>query len=771
MLVGNMTPRFFQNIILFIGIMLICSVMQAQSGQYMKVRVKLEGPENVRELQQLDIGLDHFKFFDDHIIEFVIPGSGLDHLRSSGLSYVVLDSNMLATYYKNMNEHEFDPRSQVRPGTVAKQFGYGSMGGFYTLSEIEDQLDSLYQKYPTLVSEKFSIGQTFEGRDIWAIKISDFPDEDENEEAVYYDALHHAREPLSMAVVMNYAFWLLENYHLDDRVRYIVDNREIYIVPCVNPDGYEYNRELAPMGGGLWRKNRNAAQGGCTGVDLNRNYSLGFANNNSCSSGSPCSETYRGTEPFSELETKAVKRFIEDIRPTCALSIHSTAGVCLLPVDSIGEPTDFDIYSEWGTDFLSYSDYPFGTAFQMLGYSSCGTTRSYLHSQGTFCWTLEVDGSGFWPDEHEIFDLVGENIETMFYQSWIAGQYTDVQSHKIYGSALPGNDFGIQVEVKNKGFGFASSSIEVTIESLDSGVTSKKDALIGVVPARSRTFTENIVVNIDSSFRDSILDLEIIVKQDGVETNREPLRVPIGHRNVVFEDDAENGSSNWTSSSKGISWDVTSDDSYDGFMSFCDSKGTNSESPTNVFFELKDGVDISWTTRPYLEFFSKWSLNKGDLVFLLVSSEGGTGWKTLDVYEGAEPWGQNLYDLSEYKGSDVRVRFVLFTRAWNTGDGFYFDKLSITDYNKGVQVNAEDIDHVDFDLLPNPVNNYVFIQGPIDNVEQIRIINANGSLVGALSPVSNELFLGNLGKGLYIIQLIDETGRITYQERIIKVSY
>jgi hypothetical protein len=278
-------------------------------------------------------------------------------------------------------------------------------------------------------------------------------------------------------------------------------------------------------------------------------------------------------------------------------------------------------------------------------------------------------------------------------------------------------------------------------------------------------------VNIDSSFRDSILDLEIIVKQDDVETNREPLRIPIGHRNVVFKDDAENGSSNWTSSSKGISWDVTSDDSYDGFMSFCDSKGTNSESPANVVFELKDGVDISWTKRPYLEFFSKWSLNRNDLVFLMVSKEDGIGWKTLEVFTGAEPWGQRLYDLSEYKGSDFRVRFVLFTTSWNTGDGFYFDKLSIADYNESVKVSTEDGDHIDFDLFPSPFNNYVFVQGPIDNVEQIRIINADGSLVGALSPVSNELFLGNLGKGLYIIQLIDETGRITYQERIIKVSY
>jgi hypothetical protein len=46
-----------------------------------------------------------------------------------------------------------------------------------------------------------------------------------------------------------------------------VNEREIYFVPCVNPDGYVYNQQIAPSGGGMWRKNRRNNGGWSFGVD------------------------------------------------------------------------------------------------------------------------------------------------------------------------------------------------------------------------------------------------------------------------------------------------------------------------------------------------------------------------------------------------------------------------------------------------------------------------------------------------------------------------
>ena len=151
------------------------------------------------------------------------------------------------------------------------------MGGYYTFAEIVGVIDQLRASYPNFVSQKTSIGQSVQGRDIWMFKVSDNPNVDEDEPEFRVDSLHHAREPQGMQTTIYFVSWLLEEYGSDPLATYLVDEREIYVVLCVNPDGYEYNRSIAPGGGGLWRKNRRNNGGGVFGVDLNRNYPFQWA--------------------------------------------------------------------------------------------------------------------------------------------------------------------------------------------------------------------------------------------------------------------------------------------------------------------------------------------------------------------------------------------------------------------------------------------------------------------------------------------------------------
>ena len=123
-------------------------------------------------------------------------------------------------------------------------FGFGSMGGYYTFAEIVANLDSMFAQYPNIITQKYSIGLSQQSRTIWAVKISDNPNVNESEIKVGYDALIHAREPQSMASMMYYMWYLLQNYGTDPEVTYLVNNREMYFVPCFNPDGYEYNLSL-----------------------------------------------------------------------------------------------------------------------------------------------------------------------------------------------------------------------------------------------------------------------------------------------------------------------------------------------------------------------------------------------------------------------------------------------------------------------------------------------------------------------------------------------
>ena len=144
------------------------------------------------------------------------------------------------------------------------------------------------------------------------VKISNNPDVNEDKPEILYTALHHAREPMGMMQMIYYMYYLLENYGTDPEVTYLVNNREMYFIPVVNPDGYEYNRQTDPNGGGMWKKNRRKNDDGTYGVDLNRNYGPYIYWNapNGGSSINPATDLYRGASPFSESETSAIRDFL-----------------------------------------------------------------------------------------------------------------------------------------------------------------------------------------------------------------------------------------------------------------------------------------------------------------------------------------------------------------------------------------------------------------------------------------------------------------------------
>jgi hypothetical protein len=125
-------------------------------------------------------------------------------------------------------------------------FAMGSMGGYYSLAEVESVLDQMANAYPHLVAPRTSLGATLEGRQVWMVKLSDHPLVDEPEPEVRIDAMHHAREPQGMQATLYFMSWLLENYGADPLATYVLNERELFFVPCVNPDGYEYNRATNP---------------------------------------------------------------------------------------------------------------------------------------------------------------------------------------------------------------------------------------------------------------------------------------------------------------------------------------------------------------------------------------------------------------------------------------------------------------------------------------------------------------------------------------------
>jgi len=344
---------------------------------------------------------------DGHI-DIVAEDADLQRLLAAGIRADIIHEDLIAFY-------------QSRNPLGA------TMGGFPTLDEAIAFMDSLHAQYPMLTSERTSIGQSIEGRDIWMMKISDNPWMDEDEPEFFINALIHAREPMGLESVLRYMNYLCSNYGTDPQVTNLVDNREFYFVPVINVDGYEYNRQTAPNGGGMWRKNRRVNSNNTRGVDLNRNWGYMWGYDNDGSSPNPYDETYRGESAFSEPETQVLREFINGRDFSIILNLHAYGDYMLYPWGYFhGHTDDQAIFSQIAEEGCSQNGYAPGTPWEIL-YSTNGDACDWQYGEQTekpkiITFVIEIgnDWDGFWPQENRIDDLWNEVLPPMLYLSEVA---------------------------------------------------------------------------------------------------------------------------------------------------------------------------------------------------------------------------------------------------------------------------------------------------------------------------------------------------------------
>lgn len=255
--------------------------------------------------------------------------------------------------------------------TTTKGVNRGPDQEYQNPAEVEAYVKDYHARYPD-VTKLISIGKSLEGRDIWALKISDNADLNELEEpTLLFNSMHHAREVMTPEMGLDIIEYLLENYDSNNQVRNWVDNNQIWVIPMFNVDGNNkmWNDDS------FWRKN---VRGGY-GVDLNRNYPQGW---NSCngSSGSQSSQTYRGPKPASEPETRAMMDFIANYRPVFDISYHSYSELVIYPYGCKGERTQTeDIVESIGRKIGNLLDYEPGTAWELL-YNADGGDIDWMYA-------------------------------------------------------------------------------------------------------------------------------------------------------------------------------------------------------------------------------------------------------------------------------------------------------------------------------------------------------------------------------------------------------
>ncbi|MGW1496255.1 M14 family zinc carboxypeptidase [Streptomyces sp. NPDC002402] len=204
------------------------------------------------------------------------------------------------------------------------------------------------QAHPAL-TKVVSIGKTVKGQDILALKVSKGAKKfrDGSKPSTLYLSNQHAREWITPEMTRRLMHYYLANYGKDPRITKIVDSTELWFVISANPDGYDYT--FTGTDERQWRKNLhdNNGDGKITpgdGVDLNRNFAYKWGYDNEGSSPDPASETYRGTGPASEPETRALDAFQKRIGFEYGINYHSAAQLILYGVGwQVATPTPDDV--------------------------------------------------------------------------------------------------------------------------------------------------------------------------------------------------------------------------------------------------------------------------------------------------------------------------------------------------------------------------------------------------------------------------------------------
>ncbi len=428
--------KLFTSLMVFVAFLQINTFSFSQDipEKYSKIKVFTTHNE-IQNIVNLGVLVDENISLETDGIVLEISEKEVEILKQNGYSYTVLIADM-ADFYKQRNENDtlIDVNTkEVFAYTTPVNFPYGSMGNFLTLDQIYTELDKMVSLYPNLITAKKQIGTktSVEGRPIYYVKISDNPNIEEPQEPdAFFNALHHAREPAGMTSIIFYMYYLLENYNTNDSIKFLVDNTELFFIPCVNVDGYKYNETTNPSGGGTWRKNRKN-NGGSYGVDINRNYSYRWSPGNVTT---PSSDSYGGTAAFSEPETQIMRDFFTAHKFEYSISYHCYSNLMIHPWCYTGTSGEYQTpdhaYFQTAGDLLTAeNNYNVGTVYMTLGYTGTGGSCDWAYGEQTtknkiIEYAPEVGSSsdGFWPTKSRIVPLCQQNM----YMNLLATQF----SHK-----------------------------------------------------------------------------------------------------------------------------------------------------------------------------------------------------------------------------------------------------------------------------------------------------------------------------------------------------
>jgi len=331
------------KIIIGIFTILLTATAHIESARDL-VRIVGANRDEVRTLENLGVIVN---YVDARGVVAEVTPDEQKKIKNIGYTIEILTPNISQIYEQNF----------LAPSTD---------GRYLTYSEFRDTMAIIAQNNFNICKLE-TLGLSYNGNLILAMKISDNPQINEDEPVVYFEGAIHGDEKIGWAIVFELIKYLVRNYGTDTIVTRMVDNREIYLLPMLNPDGYNNNPAS--------RYNGN-------GVDLNRNWGWMWGN-----------EAGQGAAPFSEPENRAVLAHIWRNPAVTYVSYH--AGItfishpwsyCSSAQNTIPELPLIQFLS---ARYDAFTHYTYGQGADSM-YPINGSTKDFDYGYGMMGWSIEV---------------------------------------------------------------------------------------------------------------------------------------------------------------------------------------------------------------------------------------------------------------------------------------------------------------------------------------------------------------------------------------------
>ncbi|MBL7743114.1 MAG: T9SS type A sorting domain-containing protein [Chitinophagaceae bacterium] len=821
------------------------SICDAQTEKYSTV--KIFPPSDKAQRASL-IGLlqiDHFYESGGAIIT-EISGTELSRLRTTSYRYEILIDDVTRKlndenekYYRDkaqaissgQNRMAFEQTGNVINNIIATPSSFvvqPTFGGYYSFAQMEAAMNALVAAYPSIV-QKTSLGLSHQGRDIWCMKISDNVNTDETgEPEVLYMGLQHAREAIGGSSMIFFMQYLCEFYATDNRVKDLVDNREVFIIPCMNPDGWEYNRLNGGAGSG-WRKNRRNNGGGEWGVDLNRNWGVDWGNCSapiigsplSCGSNDPAADTYYGPSAFSEPETQAIRDFTYSRRLVAMIDQHCYGPYYSLPFGRPSLPSnvmaadDDRFYTYISGSMGNYNGMRSGNSPEALGYEVAGGVKDWMLKgnigTGTKGKVMGMTGEGgagggtggtygsFWAPASQIINL----CKGMTYQNlqllYAAGSYVDLQDLNDIAVNTTSGTFGFHVTR----VGLEDRPVTVSMIPLENIQTTGSPVTISSLANYYDTYTGTI----GYTLKPALTNGQRIRFAWKIETGGYSWYDTVTkffNPVTMFSDDMEgsNVSTNWAVTG---GWNYTAEDAYSGSKSLAESPGGNYTASSTRRATYTGSLDLSDATAAWLSFWVKHRAeNFQDKLRLLVSDDGGSTWNAVagtttveepGTLDGSsingipsltgikENWTRELFDLGAWLNTPaLRLRFEFISDAassydFSEDDGFHIDNVKVIKSTVPLvtlpvhfisftgRLLPDNTVRLDWKAVTDQLHDYFEVERSADGMT----FHSLGKGPAAVPYWKIDL-LPSVGNNYYRIKQVDKDGTIAYSNIII-VSY